>query len=49
MQTKLIKVNKNIHNSIKIRAVKKDTTIEQEANEILTNKLEEDGDLIESE
>lgn len=49
METKYIRVNRNIHNSIKIRAVKKDTTIEKEANEILTSKLEEDGDLIESE
>lgn len=49
MEKKLIKVNKKIHDSIKIRAVKRDSTIEQEVNDILGTKLEEDGDLVESE
>ena len=46
---KIIKVDKIVHKSLKYRALKNDTTMIEEVNEILTTKLKEDGDLIESE
>lgn len=49
LEKKLIKVNKKLHDSIKIRAVKRESIIKQEVNDIFETILEEDGDLIESE
>ena len=47
--TKTTRLYPSIWQSIKIRSAKKNTLITDETNEMLRQKLEEDGDLIESE
>ena len=41
-----VTLGKKVHKSLKYRALKNDTTMIEEVNRILRQKLEEDGDLI---